>query len=99
MKRGQGQNMSEITIRAIDALTYEVTVASACTTTHQVSLEENDFLQLTQGNGTQQELLRASFEFLLEREPNTSILSSFELMLISTYFPEYPQEMKTHFQT
>jgi hypothetical protein len=29
------------------------------------------------------------FEFLLEREGNTSILSRFELPVIGPYFPEY----------
>jgi hypothetical protein len=32
---------------------------------------------------------------LLEREGNTSILTSFDLPLIGTYFPEYEQEI-TH---
>jgi hypothetical protein len=35
------------------------------------------------------ELVLASFEFLLEREPPTSILSRFSLDVIGTYFPEY----------
>jgi hypothetical protein len=35
-------------------------------------------------------LVRASFEFLLEREPASSILRRFDLAAISTYFPEYP---------
>ncbi|MDX2343195.1 MAG: hypothetical protein QNL12_05390 [Acidimicrobiia bacterium] len=34
-------------------------------------------------------LVEKSFEFLLERESNTSILSSFELPVIDRYFPEY----------
>jgi len=39
-------------------------------------------------------LVRTSFEFLLEREPPTSILSSFSLDVIGRYFPEYRREMK-----
>jgi hypothetical protein len=35
-----------------------------------------------------------SFEFLLEREPNTSILRSFDLSVISQYFPEYENEIR-----
>jgi hypothetical protein len=42
-------------------------------------------------------LVRASFEFLLEREPATSIMSSFSLDVISTYFPEYRSEMARRF--
>ena len=35
------------------------------------------------------DLVRRSFEFLLEREPATSILGSFQLSVIQRYFPEY----------
>ena len=38
-------------------------------------------------------LVRSSFEFLLEREPATSILSRFGLEVIERYFPEYRGEM------
>jgi hypothetical protein len=38
--------------------------------------------------------LEESFRFLLEREPNTSILPSFGLLLIGRYFPEYQQEIR-----
>jgi hypothetical protein len=43
--------------------------------------------------GRDTELVRASFEFLLEREPATSILRRFSLDVIGDYFPEYPGEM------
>jgi hypothetical protein len=39
-------------------------------------------------------LLKASFEFLLEREPKESILSRFELPVIERYFPEYPRTIR-----
>ena len=45
--------------------------------------------KLTNGKATKKELLDFSFKFLLDREPNTSILSAFELTVISQYFPEY----------
>jgi hypothetical protein len=38
-------------------------------------------------------LVRASFEFLLAREPATSILRRFRLDVIGDYFPEYAREM------
>jgi hypothetical protein len=40
---------------------------------------------------TAEELLEASFEFLLEREPASSILARFALPVIERYFPEYPR--------
>jgi hypothetical protein len=39
-------------------------------------------------------LIRASFEFLLEREPKESILARFELPVIERYFPEYPRVIR-----
>jgi len=36
----------------------------------------------------------ARFKFLLEREPNTSILSEFDITVIKRYFPEYEKEIK-----
>lgn len=38
-------------------------------------------------------VVRESFEFLLEREPSTSILPDFSLDEIGRYFPEYFQEL------
>jgi len=36
--------------------------------------------------------VKASFAFLLEREPPGSILHSFDLTEIARYFPEYDSE-------
>jgi hypothetical protein len=45
------------------------------------------------GDVAPDELVRASFEFLLKREPATSILREFSLDVISHYFPSYPGEI------
>ena len=37
--------------------------------------------------------MRACFAFLLEREPNESILSSFDVGVIARYFPEFEREI------
>jgi hypothetical protein len=68
---------------------YKVTVKSVSTTSHTVTLSDSYYQKLTGGKMTPEELIRKSFEFLLEREPNTSILRSFELPVIGRYFPEY----------
>jgi hypothetical protein len=49
--------------------------------------------KLTGGKVNPETLVERSFEFLLEREGNTSILSSFDLPLIGQYFPEYEGEI------
>ena len=40
------------------------------------------------------DLVRASFAFLLEREPPESIMRSFELPIIGRFFADYPDEMR-----
>ena len=40
-----------------------------------------------------EQLVRESIEFLLEREPSTSILPEFSLEEIGRFFPEYFQEL------
>jgi hypothetical protein len=76
---------------------YEVTVAQKQKTVHEVTVTSNDYQSLTGGNASVEELLTASFEFLLERESNTSILRTFDLPVIGSYFPEYERTMRTRF--
>ncbi len=40
-----------------------------------------------------EDVVRKSFEFLMEREPATSILPEFSLAIIPRYFPEYRDEL------
>jgi hypothetical protein len=42
---------------------------------------------------TPEELVRRSFEFLLQRESKESILREFELSVIQRYFPDYDLAM------
>jgi len=68
---------------------YQVTVESGSTTQHTVTLTPEYWQKLTNGRVPAETLIQKSFEFLLERESNTSILSSFDLPVIQRYFPEY----------
>lgn len=83
-----------IEITKIDETSYDVTVTLRSTTTHRVKLSSDYALKLTLGKASNETLLEKSFEFLLEREPNTSILRSFELSVIGRYFPEYEKEIQ-----
>jgi hypothetical protein len=78
-----------ITVKKIDDRTFEVTVASLTTTTHRVTVDPVYHEKLTGGHISAEELVEKSFEFLLKRESNTSILRTFELPVIGRYFPEY----------
>ncbi len=63
-------------------------------TVHRVRIEPSYYQQLTGGKISPEELLGRSFEFLLRREPNQSILPRFELSEIASYFPEYEREIQ-----
>ena len=78
-----------ITVEPIDDTTFRVIVSSSTTTTHMVTVSREYQEKLTGGRVGAAELIRKSFEFLLEREANTSILPSFDLPVIQRYFPEY----------
>ena len=78
---------------------FEVTVNGNTVTKHRVTVTKAYYQQLTSGAASPEELLKKSFEFLLAREPNTSILSEFNLKVISRYFPEYEREMKSKLQS
>ena len=73
---------------------FKVTVSGQAATQHVVTVTDSAHQELTNGQGTKEELLDFSFKFLLDREPNTSILSSFEIMVIAQYFHEYPSKAR-----
>ena len=63
-------------------------------TRHRVSVSRQVFEKLSAGKSTTpEELVRKSFEFLLEREAKESILRQFDLPEINQYFPEYATEI------
>ncbi len=85
--------MAKIQIEPEAGDAFTVTVHSRTTTTHRVTLTDSEFGRLSPAGGTKEALILRSFEFLLRREPNTSILSSFDLPVIGRYFPEYESVM------
>jgi hypothetical protein len=68
-----------------------VTVRDRTGTTHVVRISRAEHERY--GGGDVVDLVRRSFEFLLDREPNTSILREFDLGAIERYFPEYAGAM------
>jgi hypothetical protein len=90
--------MTQIEIKKLEHLPqgkFEVTVRGNTVTKHKVTLTREYYEKLTAGAVPAEELIEKSFEFLLAREPNTSILSEFNLTVISKYFSGYEQEMKS----
>ena len=62
-------------------------------TSHEVSVDRATLDDLAPGI-TPEELVRTSFEFLLEREPRESIMRRFELPIIGRFFGDYSDEMR-----
>jgi hypothetical protein len=87
-----------IDVKSTGEDSYAVTVEQGGSRSeHTVTLSENYYRKLTGGRITPEELIRRSFEFLLEREPKESILSSFDLPVIKRYFPEYEERIRSRF--
>jgi hypothetical protein len=63
-------------------------------TGHKVRLPPSFLDDLLLGGVDQELIVRETFEFLLEREPHTSILPEFSLVDVSRYFPEFPRELQ-----
>jgi len=85
--------MADISVSHREGATYDVTVQdSRGTTTHAVTVWPSDVERYAPG-ATPEELLDASFRFLLEGEPKEAIMRRFELPLIERYFPEYRERI------
>ena len=73
---------------------FTVKVTNDVSTSHTVTVTDQSLADLTNNSVTKTQLLEFSFNFLLEREPNTSILSSFNINDISKYFSNYRDEVR-----
>ena len=90
--------MADITVEGRGADAYRVTITEEdSATTHDVTVGAVDVARLA-GGCPPEDLIVASFRFLLEREPKESILGRFDLMVIARYFPEYPAAITGYLQ-
>jgi hypothetical protein len=85
---------AQISIESSGRSVYRVVVTQGQNKTrHEVTVTPDDLARYAP-DATAERLLEASFEFLLEREPASSILSRFALPVIERYFPEYPRVIR-----
>lgn len=84
-----------VSVKPLDATTFEVAVTGRTPTTHVVTVAPEYAASLTGGKVPTETLVQRSFDFLLEREPNTSILRRFDLPVIARYFPEYERTIRS----
>ena len=63
-------------------------------TLHTVHVDRSTFDELAPPGRTPEELIRASFEFLLEREPREAIMRRFDLPIIGSFFSGYAADVR-----
>jgi hypothetical protein len=86
--------MPEIEISSAGDREFDVRVRDdGGETRHQVTVPDRIGDSFDPDEHGLERVVRESFEFLLEREPASSILARFSLTDISRYFPEYPDEL------
>ncbi len=86
---------TEVTVTAAGRGVFQVAVRQGATSTeHRVTVPAGMVDDLGLPGTDESTLVHESFAFLLEREPASSILGSFDLTVIGRYFPEYEQEIR-----
>jgi len=86
---------ARIDVQALADGAFRVRVTEgASQSSHHVTVKPEDYARLANGKAEPAELVRRSFEFLLEREPKESILARFDLAVIARYFPEFAREIQ-----
>lgn len=90
--------MAEIIVETLSSSSggaiFQVTVRDEISQSkHRVRMSHDYHQKLANGK-TPEEFIKTSFEFLLSKEPKESILSEFDLPKISTFFPEFEEEIK-----
>jgi hypothetical protein len=74
-----------------DPLRFEVKASDAAgQSLHAVTMAPATYQRLSAGGKyPPEQCVEAAFRFLLDREPRESILTRFDITLISRYFPEF----------
>lgn len=86
--------MSEIEVLRVGTERFQVRVRDdGGETHHDVTVATADLERLGGPYGSPEDFVRASFAFLLEREPKESILREFDVRDIARYFPEFEREI------
>ena len=62
---------------------------------HEVDVTRAELELLAPGATDATRLVEASFRYLLEHEPRESILPHFSIRTIASYFPSYPEEIRS----
>lgn len=81
--------MAELSVTPTGDDTYTVEVDEGTSSSRHVVTASADDLDRLAAGVSGEVLLAAAFRFLLDREPKESIMSRFDITVISRYFPEF----------
>ena len=82
-----------------DPMVFDVTIEeNNGTTQHRVLMSLADYNNIFNKIHDPVTCIDAAFRFLLERESKESILSRFDIKVISNYFPEFAQEIASYLE-
>ena len=84
-----------VEVEAIGNDDFLVKVNATTSTEHRVTLTDAYRDQIWNSRLPKKEIISRSFAFLLEREPNSSIMRTFDLPVIQRYFGEYEGKAAT----
>lgn len=77
-------------------LSFDVVVTQSDESWHHVTMSPEDHARLGQNRHSPEDVIRAAFRFLLDREPQDAILGRFDVDVIPTYFPEFEEELPAY---
>ena len=83
-----------IGVNMVAANVYEVVVQGETETSHRVHMSQEYYRDLCGAQVTHEYVLVQAFRFLLEREPNTAILTDFDVSDIARYFEDFEAVLK-----
>jgi hypothetical protein len=82
--------MAEVDVRAVGDERFGVTIVEGGSKSIHEVMATKKHVELLCGDCEPERLVEASIRFLLDREAKESIMTSFDLDVIASYFPEYP---------
>ena len=86
---------ADVGVEHVDGDDYRVTIsAGSRRTIHTVTATPTVLARVAGPDETSEDTIRRAFAFLLDRESPSSILRTFALETIATYFPEFWEAMQ-----
>ena len=83
-----------IDVKKLSDRVFEVNIDDPAKTTHEVTIPEGYWESLTDKKISREDLIRETFEFMLERQSQEMILRKIDLLTVARNFPEYEMVIK-----